>query len=129
MNRFFLILFCIFISFLGFSQTKDTIRGIEMSPSDFYEAIHYRKDIILIDIQTIEERTHGKFEPSIWLNRKNTDVIKYLTENFKKADVLFLYDYDGITAKKIADQMTHLGYSAVFYMVGGYKNYQIETGN
>jgi hypothetical protein len=69
----------------------------------------------------------GKFEPSIWINPKTTDVKQYIIDNFKKEDVLFIYDHDGVQAKKLADELAKLDFKYTFYMVGGYKAYKTEN--
>lgn len=127
MIRFILLALLLQLTIIAFSQTNEVKLGIEMSPSDFHEAMTYRKDVITIDIQSATDRTIGKFEPSIWINPKTTDVKQYIIDNFKKEDVLFIYDHDGVQAKKLADELAKLDFKYAFYMVGGYKAYKAEN--
>jgi len=123
-----LILFILLISLLFSAgcQTKDQSENYQsIKPEIAYKQLQQEKNIILLDVRTLEEYNEKHIPGSLLIP---VDVLKETVEELikDKETKLFVYCRSGNRSTIAAEILVELGYTKVFNL-GGINDWEYET--
>lgn len=107
------------------TQSSAAIQFSKISPEEAKKRLDSEKDIILLDVRTVEEYTESHIPGSILIP---VDVIdKEAQEKIKDKDaVIFVYCRSGRRSEIAAESLVNQGYTKV-YDLGGINDWPYET--
>ena len=125
MYKFFIVVLILGIGFVFYNNNK-TAEGYQtMTPEEAKSILESDKDVILLDVRTIEEYKEKHIEGSILipLNILEKEVEKEIP---KKNQKIIIYCRSGNRSKTAANILLEMGYTNV-YDLGGINSWPYET--
>ncbi|MBL6649303.1 MAG: rhodanese-like domain-containing protein [Flavobacteriaceae bacterium] len=118
------IFFFFLLPFFIFSQ-EDNFYEI-LNKENFKENIS-RKDALLFDVRTTEEFNLGHIKGAINIDFYDKKLFIEFFNKIKKSKPIYIYCRSGNRSKKTSEILKKIGFSKVYDLEGGYKNWIISN--
>lgn len=98
---------------------------VSLSPRDFKSTLASKPDAVLVDVRTPDEFSEGIIEGAINIDFKDPSFDEKINA-LDKSKPYFLYCLSGKRSGDAAKQMDSIGFSSIYVLEGGYKNWKNE---